>query len=176
MNRLLTLTLAAGLALGLSASAASAARKVKPAKMTCEEFVALGEKDQPAVVAYLDGYNQGKKMQQEVGELDVERQVGEIVTDCKTTPKLTLAEKVLKHVPGGKKLIKPAKMTCEEYATLAESKQPLVYYFASGYDHATKKVTEEAGSLDLDTDVATVVRECKTAPKESVWAKLKKHL
>jgi hypothetical protein len=67
-------------------------------------------------------------------------------------------------------------MTCEEYLSVETSKQPLVYYFAAGYDHATKKVTEDAGEVDLDTTAWDLSYDCKTAPKESLWAKLKKRL
>jgi HdeA/HdeB family len=171
----LSLAVAFGLAGGLAASPA-AAKKAKPRKMTCQEFVALDDDEQPSVVAYLDGYAEGGKGEEEIGALDVDRQIGEVVQSCKTTPHEGLAQKLLMHLPGGKKLIKPAKMTCEEYASVDASKQPLLYYFAAGYDHATKKVTEDAGEVDLDTTAWNVTEDCKTAPKESVWAKLKKHL
>ena len=148
MVRMLSLSLVAGLALGLSAAPA-AAKKVKPRKMTCEEFVALDVSDQSAVLAYLDGHGQGATAVP-VAELDVQRESGAIIEDCKTTPKETLAQKIVKHVPGGKKLIKPPKMTCEEFGALSSEEQPLAYYFASGYDHATNQVTEDAGEIDLD--------------------------
>jgi hypothetical protein len=173
--RVLALSLAIGLAVGLPATAASA-KKAKPRKMTCQEFVALDSKQQPAVVAYLDGYAQGGKTEEEIGELDVDREVGEVVKSCKTTPKETLAQKIVMHLPGGKKLIKPAKMTCEDYLAVDTTKQPLLYYFAAGYDHATKQVTEDAGEVDLDTTAWSFVEDCKTAPKESLWSKLKKRL
>jgi acid stress chaperone HdeA len=173
--RTLCLALALVLAVGLPATVASA-KKVKPRKMTCQEFVALDAKQQPAVVAYLDGYAQGGKTEQEIGELDVDREIGAVVKTCKTTPHETLAQKIAMHLPGGKKLIKPAKMTCQEYMAVDSTKQPLAYYFAAGYDHATRKVSEEDGEIDLDTTAWSVVEDCKTAPKESVWAKLKKRL
>jgi len=52
------------------------AKTVKPTKMTCEEFLALGDSVKPAAVAYLDGYSKAGKLEEEnIGEVDVDREV-----------------------------------------------------------------------------------------------------
>ena len=38
------------------------AKAVKPTKMTCEEFLALGDSVKPAAVAYVDGYSEAGKL------------------------------------------------------------------------------------------------------------------
>jgi acid stress chaperone HdeA len=97
---------------------------------------------------------------------------------CKQDPKKTLWDKIRAHLPGGKK-VKPAKMTCQEYVDLSETERPELVYWAQGYEKGPKgaKVQEDAvGEVDLDRDVAVILKECKQAPKVSLWAKIKKHL
>ena len=168
-------------ALVLSSLAASVppadAKTVKPTKMTCEEFLALGDSVKPAAVAYLDGYSKaGKLKDEDIGEVDVDREVAVLVVACKEDPKKTLWDKIRDHLPGGKRKIKPTKMTCQEFVDLDERVRPEAVYWAEGYNKATKVKTDEVGEVDLERDVAVVYEECKPAPKESFWSKIKKHV
>ena len=153
------------------------ARKADPTKMTCEEFLALGESVRPRAVAYLDGYSKGGKLKEEdVAEVDVDRQLDVLVVECTQEPKKTLWDKLRAHLPGGSEKVTPTKMTCEEYVSLKESVRPELVYWADGYNKAKTVQEGVAGEVDLERDVAVVYEECKQAPKESLWAKLKKHI
>src|SRR5437867_13164106 len=56
------------------------AKTVKPTKMTCEEFLALGDSVKPAAVACLAGYSKGGEREAEnIGEVDVDREVAVLV-------------------------------------------------------------------------------------------------
>jgi len=153
------------------------AKTVKPTKMTCEEFLALGDSVKPAAVAYLDGYSKAGKLEEEnIGEVDVDREVAVLVVACKQEPKKTLWDKIRDHLPGGKRKVKPTKMTCQEFVDLDQTVRPEAVYWAEGYDKAKKAKADELGEVDLERDVAVIYEECKQAPSESVWAKIKKHL
>jgi len=151
------------------------AKKADPTKMTCEEFLGLSDSVQPRAVAYLDGYSKaGKLKEEDIGEVDVDRQLAVLVVACKEDPKKTLWERFRSHLPGGKKKVKPVKMTCEDYMALSETERPEVDYFAEGYIKGTKTQEGVAGEVDLDRDTAVIYELCKPTPKESLWAKLKK--
>jgi acid stress chaperone HdeA len=152
---------------------AAGAKTVNPPKMTCEDFLALGEDIQPRAVAWLDGYAAGGKLkEQDVGEVDVDRQTEDLVVVCKQDPKVTFWDKVKAHLPGGKKKIKPTKMTCEEFAAVDDTVKPEAVYWAEGYNAGVKQ--DVAGQVDLERDIGVVVVECKQAPKERFWTKVKK--
>src|SRR5437879_2001021 len=80
------------------------------------------------------------------------------------------------HLPGGKRKVKPTKMTCQEFVDLDQTVRPEAVYWAEGYDKAKKVKADELGEVDLERDVAVIYEECKQAPRESLWAKIKKHL
>ena len=172
-----TLLLLPVLAIGLTLSPApAAAKKANLPKMTCEEFLGLSEDVQPRAVAWLDGYSKGGTLkEQDIGEVDVDRQMAVLVVACKEDPKKTLWDKVRAHLPGGKK-VKPTKMTCQEYVDLEQSVRPELVYWADGYAKGTKVKEDDVGEVDLERDVAVVYEDCKQAPKESLWAKIKKHV
>ena len=132
---------------------------------------------EPAAVAYLDGYSKAGKLEEEnIGEVDVDREVAVLVVACKQEPKKTLWDKIRDHLPGGKRKVKPTKMTCQEFVDLDQTVRPEAVYWAEGYDKAKKAKADELGEVDLERDVAVIYEECKQAPSESVWAKIKKHL
>ncbi len=168
--------LLSAVAIGIAASAITAeAKTVNPPKMTCTEFLALSEDIQPRAVAWMDGYSAaGKLKEQDVGEIDVDRQTEVLVVACKEDPKVTFWDKVRAHLPGKKK-VKPTKMTCQEFVDLDETVKPEAVYWAAGYNAATKVKEGVAGEVDLERDVGVVVIDCKQAPKESFWTKVKKH-
>lgn len=148
--------------------------KHDPTKVTCEVFASATPESQERIAAYLDGYSKGGKKIEAVGEIDVNRELDVLVVSCREEPKLTLWDKIKLKFPGGSKKIK-VPMTCEEYVALGRDVQPEAAYFLAGYDRATKKEVAVAGEIDLEHDVAIFVEECKPTPKESLWAKLKKH-
>lgn len=143
-----------------------------PKKTTCAEFVALGSDVQPRLVAWADGYSRaGKLKEQDVGVVDVARQMDVLVVACEQAPTESFWDKVKAHMPGGSKQVKPVPMTCEEYANLTESEQAEVAYFADGYRRGVAQ--NDVAAVDLQRDTETIVVACKPTPKESVWSKIK---
>jgi hypothetical protein len=155
-------------------SAALADGKKDPTKITCEEFAASTPESQSRVAAYLDGYSKGGKKLEELGELEVDRELDVLVVSCTQAPKLSLWQKIEMKLPGGKQRVK-IPMTCEEFLSLSSDVQPEAAYFLAGYDRASKTDVAVAGEVDLERDVAVLVDECKPTPKESLWARIKKH-
>jgi HdeA/HdeB family protein len=165
------------LAIGVSGATPAHAKKVAPAKMTCEEFLGLSDDVKPEAVAYLDGYSKGGKLKEEdIGEVDVEREVAVLVVACQEEPKKTLWDKIRDRLPGGKRKVKPTKMTCQEFVDLDQSSRPELVYWGEGYNKAAKVKTDDVGEVDLERDAAVIYEECKQAPKESLWSKIKKHI
>ena len=158
---------------GVTAGAISAdAKTVNPPKMTCAEFLALSDKIQPRAVAWLDGYSAaGKLKEQEIGDVDVDRQTDTLVVVCQQDPKVTFWDKVKAHMPGGSKKIKPTKMTCDEFVAMDDTVKPEAVFWSEGYNAGVKK--EDVTQVDLERDINVVVVDCKQAPKESFWTKVK---
>ncbi len=66
-----------------------------PTKMTCEEFLTLGDEIKPRVIYWLDGYNKkGRLNEAELGVISFERPVAVIIDACKKTPKESLWQKI----------------------------------------------------------------------------------
>jgi HdeA/HdeB family len=79
----------------LKAKLPGGSKKVKPVKMTCEEFLALDKDVQPEVAYFLDGYNRKDKTDVAVaGEVDLERDTAVFVEICKPAPKESLWAKI----------------------------------------------------------------------------------
>ena len=160
-------------ALLLAGPAAYAAKK-DATKMTCEEFASQSPEGQARVTAFLDGYSKRGTKVEDLESVDVQRELDVLVVSCKEEPKLTLWDKIKMKFPGGSKKIK-VPMTCEDYLALGSDVQPEAAYFLAGYDRASKTEVGAAGEVEMETDVAVLVQECKPTPKESLWAKIKKH-
>ena len=80
-------------------AATSADAMKKPAKMTCEEFIALDDVQKPKVVYWAEGFSKKGKPVDSVVDLDeTDRLIPILVTECKKTPKLTLWQKLKKHL------------------------------------------------------------------------------
>ena len=65
------------------------------------------------------------------------------------------------------------KMSCEDFLALDETVKPKVVYFAVAYAKGGKP---EAAVIDVEgTEKITplLIEECKAAPKESFWQKVK---
>ena len=79
----------------LKAKFPGGSKKVKPVKMTCDEFMALGKDVQPEVAYFLDGYSRkGKTDVAMAGEVDLERDTAVFVEICKPAPKESLWAKI----------------------------------------------------------------------------------
>jgi hypothetical protein len=165
---LLVLALVAGFALP------AAAKKKNAPKMTCEEFAASTPEAQTRAAAYLDGYTKGGTEVTADDEVEVDRQLDMLVVSCTQEPKASLWDKLKAKMPGGKKKVKPVAMTCEEFLALSSDVQPEVAYWLAGYNAAKHKEVAAAGEVDLETDTAVLIEECKPAPKESLWDRIKK--
>jgi hypothetical protein len=159
--------------LALAVPTAQAAKK-DATKMTCEEFAAQSPEGQARITAFLDGYSKRGKKVEDIGTVDVQRQLDVLVVSCKQDPKATLWDKIKMHMPGGKKKVEPVKMTCEDFLALGSSVQPEVAYWLDGYNRGENVAA--GGQVDLERDMAVLVQECKPAPKESLWKRIKAKL
>lgn len=80
-------------------AATSADTAKKPARMTCEEFIALDDVQKPKVVYWAEGFSKKGKPVDTVVDLDeTDRLIPVLVTECKKTPKVTLWQKIKKHL------------------------------------------------------------------------------
>src|SRR5262245_53925682 len=134
MKKLMLALLVPALALAFSAEA----KKVDATKITCEEFAAQTPEDQEKITAFLHGYSKKGVAEDALGEVEVDRVLDVAAIGCVEQPKATLWDKFLAKIPGGKKLIKPVKMTCEEFMALGTDVQPEVAYFLDGYSRKDK--------------------------------------
>jgi hypothetical protein len=150
------------------------AHKMDATKMTCEEFAAQTPESQTRIAAFLDGYSKRGTKEEALADVDIDRVLDVLVVSCKQDPKATLWDKIKAHMPGGKKKVKPVKMTCQEFMALGSSEQPEVAYWLDGYG---RKAGDQAmGEVDLDRDMAVLVQECKPTPKASLWSRIKSKL
>ena len=158
----------------VAAAAPAAAKKKDPTKMTCEEFAAETPEAQSRITAFLDGYSKRGKKVEEVGDVDVQRELDTLVVSCVQTPKVTFWDKVKMHLPGGKKKLKPVEMTCADFLALGSDVQPEVAYWLDGYNR--KGTVDASGEVDLERDMAVLVEVCKPTPKASLWERIKTKL
>jgi LysM repeat protein len=96
-------------------------------------------------------------------------------TELKAGQKLNVggahAHKAASHAAATKKPL--AKMTCEDFVGLDESFQPKAVYWAVAYGSKGQPEAEDAQVDGIETLTPVVVQECKKAPKESFWQKVK---
>ena len=96
-----SLSLAIGLGLLASAGATHAADKAKKIdEITCEEVLALNPEDQNRIAYWVDGYAQAKG-EAAVGTVALDKfgqPIGDLIADCKATPKEPLWQKIKKHL------------------------------------------------------------------------------
>jgi hypothetical protein len=92
---------AAALVAGSLMVPGSADAKSKPVdQITCEEFLAMNADDQNRIAYWVDGYAAAKG-EAAVGTVAFDKfgqPIGELVADCKATPKETLWQKLKKHL------------------------------------------------------------------------------
>jgi HdeA/HdeB family len=84
----------------LVALPAQAGEKKQVDMITCEDFLKMAPASQERIAYWVDGYQEAQgKSAIEVIEFDKFGQpIGEMVEDCKTTPKETLWQKLKKHL------------------------------------------------------------------------------
>ena len=101
MNRWIPISLSLAIGFGCFAAAGiAAAAEKKIDEITCEEFLAMNPDDQNRIAYWVDGYAQAKG-EAAVGTVALDKfgqPIGELVDDCKATPKMTLWEKIKKHL------------------------------------------------------------------------------
>jgi hypothetical protein len=84
---------------GVVGTPADAANK-QVDQITCEEFLAMNESDRNRIAYWVAGY-QTAKGEAAVGTVAFDKfgqPIGELVDDCKATPKETLWQKLKKHL------------------------------------------------------------------------------
>jgi LysM repeat protein len=93
-------------------------------------------------------------------------------TELKPGQKLNVGatHKSASHAAAKKPL---AKMTCEDFVGMDESFQPKAVYWAVAYGSKGQPEAEAAEVDGIETLTPVVVQECKKAPKESFWQKVK---
>src|SRR5262249_19058595 len=68
-------------------------------------------------------------------------------------------------------------ITCEEFLAMDPADQQRIAYWVDGYQMAKNEAAVGTVALDkFGHPIGALVDDCKTAPKETLWQKLKKHL
>ncbi len=197
-NRIKLLALAAALGSSTLATVASA-KPQTPAKMSCEQFVALVEADRPKVLFWAEGFDRKGKANSAIVDVEeTDTLVPILVSECQKAPKKPLA-KALHHVrelrnkvppptrstPAAKKArsghakvehVALSKMSCEDFIETEEVARPKVVYWAEGFDKKGKSTGAVFDIEKTDALVPVVIKECTETPKLSFWERLKKHL
>ncbi|MGV2287853.1 HdeA/HdeB family chaperone [Trinickia sp. YCB016] len=93
MNRTVVAFILAGLFVALPALAQSPS-PISPAKMTCEEFVAVDDAYRPTLVYWVAGVDHLGIRETDTMVVDTATPVGIIVEECKKTPKMAFKTKV----------------------------------------------------------------------------------
>ena len=79
-------------------------------------------------------------------------------------------------VQGGEK--KPAdQITCEDFLKMAPASQERIAYWVNGYQHGQGNPAIEVIEFDkFGQPIGQIVEDCKAAPKETLWQKIKSRL
>jgi hypothetical protein len=68
-------------------------------------------------------------------------------------------------------------ITCEEFLAMKPDDQQRIAYWVDGYQVAKGEAAVGVVAFDkFGQPIGALVDECKTAPKETLWQKIKKHL
>ena len=68
-------------------------------------------------------------------------------------------------------------ITCEEFLALNPNDQQRIAYWVDGYQMAKGEAVIGTVAFDkFGQPIGALVDDCKAAPKETLWQKLKKHL
>jgi hypothetical protein len=163
-----------------SALASTIAGTHKPGEMTCEEFVALADIDKPKIVYWAEGFNKKGKPHDAVVDLaDTDKVVPVLVSECMKAPKESLSTAIQRHEVGAYKPVasapKPTTMTCAEFVELENTTQPKVVYWAEGFNKDGGVADSVVDIEETDTLVPVLIKECKEAPKLTLWQKLTRY-
>ena len=79
-------------------------------------------------------------------------------------------------VQGGEKK-QADQITCEDFLKMAPASQERIAYWVNGYQHGQGNPAIEVIEFDkFGQPIGQIVEDCKAAPKETLWQKIKKHL
>ncbi|QCP53047.1 HdeA [Trinickia violacea] len=101
MNRSLISSILAGLVVAQPALAQTAA-PMSPAKMTCEEFVAVDDAYRPTLVYWVAGVDKLGIRETDTMVVDTATPIGIVVDECKKTPKMAFKTKVRELYKSGR--------------------------------------------------------------------------
>ena len=91
----ITMTVLMGALLTTSLISPVSAAPLKPAKMTCEDFVVLDDVIKPKVAYWTEGFNKNGQLVDDVFDVDeTDKLIPILVTECQKNPKVPLKEKV----------------------------------------------------------------------------------
>jgi acid stress chaperone HdeA len=71
------------------------------------------------------------------------------------------------------KSMKPEAITCEEFLLMGKDVQPLVIYWIDGYENSEQVKAKGVVIHSFERPITMVVNECKKAPKDTLWQKIK---
>lgn len=101
MRKLMIGAVLIGLCLSQAGFAQTAA-KVRPAKMNCEDFLALADNYKPALLFWAAGVNRVDVKTDDELVVDAANPVGLVVDECKKSPKTSFMSKVRQLTRSGR--------------------------------------------------------------------------
>jgi hypothetical protein len=91
----ITMTVLMGALLTTSLISPVSAAPLKPAKMTCEDYVVLDDVIKPKVMYWTEGFNKNGQLVDDVFDVDeTDKLIPVLVAECQKNPKVPLREKV----------------------------------------------------------------------------------
>jgi len=66
-------------------------------------------------------------------------------------------------------------MSCEEFLAVEDVVQPKLVYWAAGFNKDGGATDSVVDITETDRIVPVLVKECKEAPKLTLWQKIKKY-
>ena len=99
MKSTVALAVLGGIVLSAAMTSPVLAATRKPARMTCEQFVALDDVVRPKVVYWAEGFNHKGKAVDAAVDIDAtDKLVPILVTECRKNPKASFWHEVKKHL------------------------------------------------------------------------------
>jgi hypothetical protein len=157
----------------------SMGEKINDAK--CSDLVSKTNQNvTPEYIAETEGYNAaGQKVSEEIdmGEyINRSKQINDQCAKDKTA-KVDLTKKGPVETSmadnTGKKMLNPTKAKCKDFLELDEAVQPVAVYWVAGNNKSGKLKNGEMDEMFLEQPVVDLVRDCKSHPKASFYARTK---